>query len=76
MKTLSNVGPAHPQAIPALIEALEQPDATLRGEVVLALFKIGPAAKAALPALERLSQSDKDEKVRDYAKKTITAING
>ena len=76
VKTLSNVGPAHPQAIPALIEALEQPDATLRGEVVLALFKIGPAAKGALPALERLSQSDKDEKVRDYAKKMIAVING
>ena len=76
VKTLSNIGPAHPQVIPALIEALEQPDATLRGEVILALFKSGPAAKAALPALERLSQSDKDAKVRDYAKKAIATING
>ena len=76
VKTLSNVGPAHPQAIPTLIEALEQSDATLRGEVVLALLKIGPAAKAALPTLEQISQSDKDEKVRGYATKAIAAING
>ena len=76
VKTLSNVGPAHPQAIPALIEALGQPDATLRGEAVLALLKVGPAAKDALSTLERVSQSDKDEKVRGYAAKAIAAIIG
>lgn len=76
VKALSNVGTAHPQAIPALVEALEQPDATVRGEAVLALLKVGRDAKVALPTLERLAQSDKDEKIRGYATKAIAAING
>ena len=76
VRALSNVGSAHPKAIPALIEALEQTDAAVRGEVVLALLKIGPAAKEALAALERISESDKDTKIRDFAKEAIKAIRG
>jgi HEAT repeat protein len=75
VQALSNVGAAHPQAIPALIDALEQTDPELRVAVVLALLKIGPAAKEALPALERISQSDKETKVRDFAQKAVNAIN-
>ncbi len=73
---LSNVGPAHPQAIPALIDALEQTDPAVRDEVVLALLKIGPSAKESLVVLERVSQSDKDTQVRDLAEKAIKAIRG
>lgn len=73
---LSNVGRAHPKAIPALIEALEQTDPAVRGEVVLALLKIGPSAKEALAALDRVSQSDKDTQVRGFAEMAIKAIRG
>ncbi len=73
---LSNVGPAHSKAIPALTEALEQTDPAIRGEVVLALLKIGPPAKDAFPALERISESDKDMQIRGFAEKAIKAIRG
>lgn len=43
-------------AIPQLIQALEDERKGIRKEAVIALSKIGPAAKAALPAMAALSQ--------------------
>lgn len=76
VQALSNVGSAHPQAIPTLIEALEQTDSAVRGAAVLALLKIGPSAKDALPVLERISESDKETQIRGFAEKAIKAIRG
>ena len=44
--------------IPDLIEALNNPQPNLRRNMVLALTRFGPAAKAAVPALERELKAD------------------
>src|SRR5262245_25707142 len=64
---LGNVGPADPSACPALVEALGDADARVRGAAILGLVRCGPAAKAAVPALEGLKERDPDPGVRDYA---------
>src|SRR5712691_11360901 len=60
VKALSNVGPAHSAAIPALIKALDSPEIAVRVEAVLALLKNGTHANEALPVLQRIAHSDKD----------------
>ena len=47
--------------------------AGVRSAAVLALLKIGPDAKEAVPAL-RKAQKDKDVKVRTYATKALERI--
>ncbi len=64
---LGNVGGSDPQVLPALRTALHDDDAQVRGEAVLALAKLGAAAKPAAADLEELARSDPDAKVRDYA---------
>ena len=76
VKALSNVGPAHSAAIPALINTLDSPDRALRDEAVLALLKNGAHAKQALPVLQRIAQSDKEANVRSHAEKAIAKIRG
>src|SRR3954469_7126778 len=44
---ISGMGPAAAAAVPALIEALSDPEPTVRFPVTVALGEIGPAAKAA-----------------------------
>ncbi len=63
--------------VPLLIEELKNKDAEIRREVANMLGVIGyesPAAKGALPALERLKK-DEDERVRDIAARAIKHIN-
>jgi HEAT repeat protein len=52
--TLAAVAPDHPKAVPALIEALDYNGLT-RYIAVEALGKLGPRAKAALPALRQIA---------------------
>jgi len=75
IEVLSNVGPAHPEAIPALIVALRDTDASIRLASVQGLSKIGPPASSALPALET-STKDNDKRVADQAKAAIKRIQG
>ena len=72
---LGNVGASHPDAIPALIDALHDTDATIRLAAVLGLSKIGPPSISALPALEA-STKDTDKRVADQAKSAIKRIKG
>lgn len=72
---LSNVGPAHPDAIPALIVALRDADVTIRLAAVQGLSKIGPPASSALSALET-STKDSDKRVAEQAKGAIKRIKG
>ncbi len=73
---LGNVGPADAAACPALVEALRDPDAQVRGKSILGLTKCGAAAKSALPTLQDLKAHDPDAGVRDYAGKAIAKIQG
>ena len=71
---LGQVGKADPAAIPALAGALADADARACA-AVLALLKIGPDAKEALPALENL-RHDREPTIRDHAGKAIARIRG
>jgi HEAT repeat protein len=60
-------------AVPALIEGLKHEDASVRKRVAWTLYGMGPAAKAAVPAL-RAAAEDADKDVRDAAAKALKKI--
>lgn len=68
------MGPADPATLPALVEALEDKDASIRHEAVLALVKMGPAGKEAIPPLTVLKQRDRNERVRTDAGRAIARL--
>jgi len=61
-------------AVPALVNLLDDPDAKLRSEAVIALARIGPEARGALPRLIALVENDPDEAVRKNAVRAIGQI--
>lgn len=63
------------QAIPLLIEALDDENYHVRAGAVYSLGLLGPAAKSALPKLEELAEEDQWEAVRDAAKFARHAIS-
>jgi adenylate cyclase len=70
---LGYFGPRAAEAIPALIDALDDGVLTVRKEAAISLGKIGPAATAAIPALSSMV----DERIVGYrAKKAIQQISG
>jgi HEAT repeat protein len=71
---LGNVGPTDSTVLPALRGAMNDGDATVRSEVILALVKLGPVAREAVPALVKLREHDRDPKVRSYASKAVEKI--
>lgn len=73
---LGNVGPTDPLVFPSLKASLKDADPVVRGEVVLALVKLGPAAQDAVPTLTELRDRDRDAKVRAYAGKALEKIRG
>jgi HEAT repeat protein len=62
-----------PEAVPQLVEALQAKSARARQGVARALGLIGPGAKAARPALEKL-KGDADAGVRAAAEDALAAI--
>lgn len=72
---ISGMGPAARAAVPALIEALDDPAATVRFPVCVALREIGPDAKDAVPALTK-ALDDHNEDVAAMARKAILRITG
>jgi len=72
---ISGMGPAAKAAVPALIEALDDPVAAVRYPVAVALREIGPAAAAAVPALRR-ALNDSSDDVAAMARKALIAITG
>jgi HEAT repeat protein len=61
--------------VPALTEALADPEWTVRRQAALALGAIGPDAKPALPALRKL-EGDPHKAVRAAAQEARTKIGG
>jgi len=72
---LAHMGPAAAPAVPALIEALQDPSAAVRYPVTIALREIGPAAKAAVPALKKVMDDDVNDEVAASAKRAILRID-
>ena len=60
-------------SVPALTELLKNENVGSRNSACIALAQIGPAAKAALPAL-RVALSDKSQEVRRFAARAIERI--
>jgi HEAT repeat protein len=63
------------EAAGPLTEALADVDPDIRDEAARALGDIGPAAKDALPALQRVASSDPVETVRRIARRAIESID-
>jgi tRNA A-37 threonylcarbamoyl transferase component Bud32 len=64
---VGEMGSAAREAIPALIEALEDEDVAIRWDAAKALGKMGPAAAGAVPALAAVIHQQSDAIVRQYA---------
>jgi len=72
---ISFLGPAAAPAVPALIDALQDQEASVRYPVTIALREIGPAAKAAVPALKKVYEDDLNDEVASSARRAIKAID-
>jgi len=72
---ISGLGPEAVAAVPALIEALNDPLEVVRYPVCVALREIGPGAKDAVPALTK-TLDDRNDDIAAMARKAIIAITG
>jgi HEAT repeat protein len=73
---LREIDDADADAVPVLIEGLESEDRRRRYYAVSLLRKIGPPAKQALPALERIAEDDRSGRMRDFVQRAIDSIRG
>jgi HEAT repeat protein len=71
---ISGMGPAAAPAVPALIVALDDPEATVRFPATVALGEIGPAAKAAVPKLKQMMEEEINDEVAAGAKRALRRI--
>jgi hypothetical protein len=61
------------QAVPALIDALQDEHEAVRSNAVAALMGMGPMARDSIPALTRLREDD-NERVRQHAARALEKI--
>lgn len=71
---LGNVGPADPATLPAIVGKLNDQDARVRREAILAVVKYGSQASEAVPILTRLRDHDPDHVVRRYSIEALAKI--
>jgi HEAT repeat protein len=71
---ISGMGPAAAAAVPALIDALDDPDAAVRFPVTVALAEIGPAAKAAVPKLKKMMDEEINDEIAAAARRALRRI--
>ena len=71
---ISGMGPAAAPAVPALIEALSDPEETVRFPATVALGEIGPAAKAAVPKLKQMMEEEINDEIAAGAKRALRRI--
>ena len=74
-KALGRIGLNDKRIMPALIEALKNPDRDIRAEAAKALSKYGVVAREAIPLLKVL-QGDVDSKVYRAAEDALEKIEG
>jgi len=71
---IAGIGPAAAAAVPALIEALDDPAAVVRFPVTVALGEIGPGAAAAVPRLKQMMEEDLNDEIAAAARRAIRRI--
>ena len=71
---IAGMGPAAVAAVPALIEALDDPVAVVRFPVTVALSEIGPGAAAAVPRLKQVMEEDLNDEIAAAARRAIRHI--
>jgi hypothetical protein len=74
-QAIGNIAPYGAAAVPALVTMLQSTGEGLRNSACIELRGIGPAAKDALPALERALSDDPSKDVRPFAQLAIASIN-
>jgi HEAT repeat protein len=71
---IAGMGPAAAAAVPALIEALDDPIPAVRFPVTIALMEIGPAAKAAVPRLQTMMDEEINDEIAASARRALRRI--
>jgi HEAT repeat protein len=71
---ISGMGPAAAAAVPALIEALDDSEPSVRFPVTVALAEIGPKAKAAVPKLKKMMDDEINDEVAAAARRALRRI--
>jgi HEAT repeat protein len=71
---LGNVGATDGAVLPALLAALQDRDAGVRREAILALMKFGPGARPAVAVLTELQGHDRDAGVRASAARALQRL--
>jgi HEAT repeat protein len=71
---IAGMGPAAAAAVPALIEALDDPIPAVRFPVTVALMEIGPAAKAAVPRLQTMMEDEINDEIAASARRALRHI--
>jgi HEAT repeat protein len=72
---IAGMGPAAAAAVPALIEALDDPVPAVRFPVTIALMEIGPAAKAAVPRLTTMVDEEINDEIAASARRALRHID-
>ena len=71
---IAGMGPAAATAVPALIEALDDPVAVVRFPATVALGEIGPGAAAAVPRLKQMMEEELNDEIAAAARRAIRRI--
>jgi HEAT repeat protein len=72
---IAGMGPEAVRAVPALIEALDDPNAAVRFPVTVALGEIGPGAKAAVPRLQQMAEEEINDEIAASARRALRRID-
>jgi HEAT repeat protein len=72
---IAGMGPDAVRAVPALIEALDDPSPVVRYPVTIALLEIGPAAKAAVPRLQQMIDEEINDEIAASARRALKRID-
>jgi HEAT repeat protein len=72
---IAGMGPQAVRAVPALIEALDDPSPVVRFPVTVALLEIGPAAKAAVPRLQQMVEEEINDEIAASARRALRHID-
>jgi HEAT repeat protein len=76
MNALASMGEAGWVAIPVLIKLLEDENMGIQAGAVIALGRMGPKAKEAIPRLEEMSRFSESENLKMHANEALKKIRG